>query len=125
MASRTFAINQTPHEAIVGDVTFLFTPEVNGAEFAEAYSELKEAQKQVSAAGDNIGGSELRAVHQAMCDFLFRLLVPESRQVFKDTGLPDRVLVQLLEWATELYGSGSGKDQTDDPGTSSGESSAA
>lgn len=111
MASRNFALNTEPHEAVIGSETLLFQPEVIGAEFAQAYAGLKEAQKRMSAAGEEAGADDLLSVNEAMRGFLARLMLPESVKVFDGMQLPDRVLVQLLEWVAELYGGGSGNDR--------------
>ncbi len=118
MASKSFMINTTPHEATIGEAVLLFQPEVLGSSFAEAYSGLKEAQQQLTAAGDNVGSVELLAVNEGMREFVGRFLLPESRAAFDALKLPDRVLVQLLEWVAQLYGGGSGNG----PGGSSSES---
>lgn len=118
MAEKSFAINTTPHVATVGEHVLKFEPEVIGAEFAQAYAGLKAAQKQVKKAGDDIGPDELLAVNVGMRDFLARFMVPDSKKLFESLKLPDRVLVQLLEWVAELYGGGAGKG----PGGQSSES---
>lgn len=117
MAEKSFAINTDPHVATVGPHTLTFEPEVVGAEFAQAYAGLKAAQKQVKKAGDDIGPDELLAVNAGMRDFLARFMLPDSKELFETLRLPDRVLVQLLEWVAELYGGGSGNDRG---GSSSG-----
>lgn len=120
MAERTFEIRTEPHKANIGTTTLLFEPETNGAAFAGAYAKLKSAQQKLTAAGDNIGEEELTAVNTGMRDFVRRFLLEESKTAFDNLSLPDRVLVQLLEYAAELYGGGSGKP--DAPGTSSSDS---
>ncbi len=110
MAEKSFAINTVPHVATVGPHLLSFEPEVIGAEFAEAYAGLKSAQKQIKKVGDDIGASELLAVNAGMRDFLSRFMMPDSKELFETLRLPDRVLVQLLEWVAELYGGGSGND---------------
>lgn len=120
MAERTFEIRTEAHKANIGAKTLLFEPETNGAAFAGAYAKLKEAQQKLTAAGDNIGEEELTAVNTGMRDFVRRFLLEESKAGFDEMAIPDRVLVQLLEWTAELYGGGSGK--SDAPGTSSSDS---
>lgn len=117
MASVKFDLNTEPHEVEVGPHTFLFEPEVIGAVFASAYSGLKAAQKAVTDAGDNVGEAELLGVHDSMREFLRRFMLEDSRPAFDAAMLPDRVLVQMLEWAAGQYGGGSGNDQP----TSSGD----
>ncbi len=109
MAARSFSINTTPHEAVIGDTKLLLLPEVLGAEFADAYSLLKEAQQAVKDAGDNVGGDELRAINEGMREFINGFLLEESKADFESLKLPDRVLVQLLEYVAELYGGGTKK----------------
>lgn len=120
MASRTFAINTTPHEAIIGDTTLLFEPEVLGAEFAQAYDMLRTVQQKVKGAeggkasstkhakADSVDASVLADLSDAMRVFVATFLLDESREAFAGMRLPDRVLVQLMEYAAELYGGGSG-----------------
>lgn len=110
MAEKTFAINTAPHVATIGDVKLQFEPEVIGAAFAEAYSELKTAQQGVKDAGDDVGPAELKAVNEGMRAFLRRFMLPETQQTFDTVRLPDRILVQLMEWVAGLYGGGSGND---------------
>lgn len=118
MAEKSFAINTEPHVANVGPHVLQFEPEVVGAEFAQAYAGLKAAQKKIKDAGDDVGPDELLAVNEGMRQFLDGFLLPESSKLFATLKLPDRVLVQLLEWVAELYGGGSGNA----PGGSSSES---
>lgn len=101
-------INTEPHVINVGDTRLLLEPEVIGAEFAQAYAGLKQAQKKVKAAKDDVGPDELMAVNAGMRDFLRRFMLPESKEEFDALKLPDRVLVQMLEFVAELYGGGSG-----------------
>jgi len=108
MADRKFAINTEPHKALIGNDTLWFQPEVVGAAFAQAYSGLKSAQKRVSAAGEDVGAEELIVVNDAMREFLSGLMLPESAQLFETMELPDRILVELLQWTAELYGGGPG-----------------
>jgi hypothetical protein len=108
MATKNFAINTEPHTAVIGDTTLRFQAEVSGAAFAQAYAGLREAQKQVKEAGDEIDPDLLLAVNAEMRAFLAGFMLPESAKVFDEMLLPDRVLVQLLEWVAELYGGGSG-----------------
>lgn len=108
MAIRTFAINDQPHEAKIGEHALLFQPEVVGARFAQAYAGLREVQKQVTAAGDDVDPDLLTAVNTEMRAFLANFMLPDSVKVFDTLELPDRVLVQLLQWVAELYGGGSG-----------------
>lgn len=115
---RSFEIRTDPHVINVGSARLLLEAEVIGAEFASAYSGLKAAQRQVSAAGDDIGPDELLAVNEGMRDFLRRFMLPESKEAFDALKLPDRILVQMLEFVAELYGGGSGNA----PGGSSGAS---
>lgn len=106
MATKNFAINTEPHVAKIGDVEISFQPEVVGAEFAQAYAGLREAQKQIKAAGDDVSPEALIAVNTEMRAFVTGFMLPESVKVFNEMRIPDRVLVQLLEWVAELYGGG-------------------
>lgn len=103
---RSFALNTTPHVAVVGPHRFEFECESNGAEFADAYSALREAQRAITDAGENVGAAELKIVSAGMRNFVTRFMLDESKAMFASVTLPDRVLVQMLEFVAELYGSG-------------------
>lgn len=118
MSKKTFALNTKPHEIVIGDTELLLEPEVLGSEFAEAYAELKVTQKRVKDAGEDLQPEDLKAVNSAMRSFISRFMLPDSKPVFDAMRLPDRVLIQVLEYTAELYGGGSGNDD----GGSSGES---
>ena len=124
MAVKSFALNTEPHRAEVGPHTFLFEPESNGAAFADSYSALREAQRAITDAGENVGATELKIVSAGMRDFLTSFMLPDSQVAFASVTLPDRVLVQMLEFVAELYGSGAGSKEnpTDAPGGQSNES---
>ncbi len=131
MASKTFEIRTEPHVATVGKVELFFEPEVVGAEFAAAYDKLRAVQTRVAASQGNKSsstkhakaadpdGSILTEAGTAVREFVRGFLVPDSRTVFDQMRIPDRVLHQLLEWTTELYGGGSGNPDAAG-GTSSG-----
>lgn len=130
MATRNFSLNTEPHSAVIGDKTFLFQPEVTGAEFADVYNELREVQKKIKDAGGgkasstkhakeaDVSSDTLKELSAAMYGFAVAFMLPESRDEFAKMRVPDRVLVQLMEWITELYGGGSGNPDADG-GTSS------
>lgn len=120
MATKAFAINTEPHVATVGDHVLKFQPEVIGADFAQAYAELRTVQAKVKgnkasstkhAKEENLDPAVLVEVHDAMRSFVRRFLLEESYAAFDVMRLPDRILVQLLEWTAELYGGGSGNDR--------------
>ncbi|MGY5034356.1 hypothetical protein ACWC9U_26565 [Streptomyces sp. 900116325] len=143
--------------AEIGGIELYFEPEVMGDDFMDAYQSLIDAQKSSGVSLDDLAGvdpGQLRNVSRALRDFLARLMLPESAEVFTrldvvvdgtpvksftDTAeaeayaaelagarivdglrLPDRVLVELLEWVVELFGGGNGRR----PPTSSGGSAA-
>lgn len=127
VATKSFAINTEPHTATIGDVTLKLQPEVIGADFAQAYAELRTVQAKVKgnkasstkhAKEENFDPAVLVEVHEAMRAFVRRFLLEESRAAFDAMKLPDRILVQLLEYTAELYGGGQGNA----PGGSSSES---
>lgn len=132
MAEKTFAIRTDPHVINIGDARLLLEAEVIGAEFAQAYSALRESQLKVTgrkssstkhAKEESTDPAALAELHEAMRQFIRGFLLPESLDAFDALRLPDRILVQMLEFAAELYGSGSGKDQeaVDAPGGPSGD----
>lgn len=121
MSTRSFAINTEPHVAKVGESDLHFQPEVIGAEFAEAYDAIRTVQLKVKAAqgnkassskhakDDDVDSSVLAELSLAMRSFVGKFLVDDhERETFSGMRIPDRVLVQLMEWVAELYGSGSG-----------------
>lgn len=119
MATKRFAINSTPHEAVIGDTTLLLQPEVIGAVFAQSYAELRDVQQRVKgtkasstkhAKDADMDPTVLVDLHNAMRKFIRGFLLPESLDVFDGMQLPDRILVQLMEYVAELYGSGSSAD---------------
>lgn len=130
MATKVFEIRTDPHEAVIGDITLLLEPEVVGAEFAQAYSTLREVQKKVKdaqatkgtstkhAKADGLDAGLLSELSESMRGFVRRFMLPDSQTIFDGMRLPDRVLVQLMEYVAELYGGGSG-NQVAAGGTSS------
>jgi hypothetical protein len=119
VAAKTFAINTKPHEAVIGVTTLYFVPEMVGGDFTGAYLELAEVQKKISAKGEEAGLADFAAISEAMRDFLSKLMTSESAKVFATLALPDRILVQLIEWTAELFGGSSGKDVPTGPSSSS------
>lgn len=111
MAQKQFHINTEPHEATIGNTVLMFQPEVVGAEFASAYSKLVEVQREAQGVKeeDAMASGVVLKIEGAMREFLGRFLLPESVEAFKSLRLPNRILVQLIEWVAELYGGGSGK----------------
>ncbi|MFJ4702802.1 hypothetical protein ACIP5N_32080 [Streptomyces sp. NPDC088768] len=120
MATKSFALRTEPHVAEIGDTELLFAPEVYGDEFLDAYQEIQDARRGMGQSEDDeIDVAAVRDVHKSIRVFLSKLMEPESATVFAEMRLPDRVLVELMEWAVELYG-GQGR-----PPTSSTDSSRA
>lgn len=128
MATRTFNINTEPHQAVIGDTTLLFQPEAVGSDFVGAYTKLRDVQARLTgskpsstkhAKAEDISPESLRDVSDAMRGFVRGFLMTESHEDFDGMRLPDRILLQLVEYAAELYGGGSG-NQDADGGTSTG-----
>lgn len=130
MAERVFEIRTEPHKAVIGSVTILFEPEVVGAVFAQSYNKLRAAQEKVSAAkgskanssksakAENVSPELMAELSKTMLEFVTGFVLPESEADFNKLRLPDRVLVQLMEWTAELYGGGGG-NPSDRGGSSS------
>lgn len=131
---RVFEIRTEPHRAVIGQNTLLFQPEADGAEFVSAYGKLQQKQEEAASlekprkasstkhAKSPLSETELSTVavlEAAMRDFLAEFLLPDSRDVFKGLKLPQRVLIELIEWVAELYGGGSGNPDAG-TGTSTG-----
>lgn len=110
MAEKTFALRTEPHTATVGPHQFLFQPEVNGAEFVQAYAALRlsTAQQAKPKKGEEaeVTPEALEATDAALREFLSTFMLPESAEAFEPVRLPTRVLVELLHWVVELYGGG-------------------
>lgn len=132
MTERVFEIRTEPYRARIGDTVLLFEPEAYGSEFVAEYNKLVEVQSRVGrkAAGSkansnkhakspDIDAEEMAQVNAAMRGFVARFLLPESVPVFESMRIPDRILLQLIEFAAELYGGGSGNPDADG-GTSTG-----
>lgn len=103
---KTFALNTVPHEAEIGDVVLKFIPEAPGDQFLDQYEQLRDVQKRAS--GDDASPDAVREVTAALREFITSLMLPESHETFDGLELPTRILVQLVEWLAELYGSGAG-----------------
>ena len=121
MATKRFSLHTEPHVAEIGDeLAFEFRPEVDGDEFLDAYDALKERYGGLQLGATNdlnaIQTSDLREAIAAVRAFLATLMMPDSATSFETTKLPNRIIMQLLEWAMEVYGG-------DRPPTSSGGSS--
>lgn len=115
---RVFEIRTEPHTARIGGAALLFQPEVIGSEFMTAYAKLREAQRKVTgskgnsskpARAEDTSPETLAEVTAAMHSFIRGLLLPESVPAYDALRLPDRVLIELIEWTAELYGGGTGK----------------
>ncbi|MEV5677075.1 hypothetical protein [Streptomyces sp. NPDC052179] len=144
MATKSFAINRTPHVAEIGEELELrFQPEVMGDEFMDAYQQLRTAQQQSGVDLDDltgVDGTDLRRVTRAVRVFLGGLMLPDSAELmlrldvevdgavvesFQDLDaalarageleggrvvdglrLPERVLMELVNWVIELYSGG-------------------
>lgn len=126
---RVFEVRTTPHKATIGDTVLLLQPEVIGSEFMTAYAKLREAQRKVTGSKGNSNKAPrpedtspetLAEVTEAMNSFIRGFLLPESVPAYDALRLPDRVLIELIEYAAELYGGGTGKGEAG--GTSTGSS---
>lgn len=126
MAERVFKIRTEPHRAVIGDTTLLYEPEAYGSEFVAEYNKLRDVQTRVGrkangtkansskhAKEPDISAEELAEVNEALRSFITRFLLPESAIVFQKMRVPDRILLELVEFAAELYGGGSGNPDAD------------
>ncbi|WP_019548631.1 hypothetical protein [Streptomyces sulphureus] len=110
MARAQFTLNTDPHVAEVGDTELRFRPEVMGDEYLDAFEEMQDANRAAGvltddghpADGATIAGA--RESRVAARRFLTRLMLEESAEEFADMELPDRVLGELVQWVTEVYG---------------------
>lgn len=132
MAERVFSIRTEPHRAVIGDVTLLLVPEADSGKFLDAYTNLQATQsllksgkarkasssKHAKGDAEHVDTETLAKLNSVMREFVTKFLMPESLDVFRDMHLPDRILLELIEFAGELYGGGSGNPDADG-GTSS------
>lgn len=126
MTERVFSLRTEPHRAVIGDIVLLFEPESYGADFLDSYNKLRAVQSRVGrktvgtkassskhAKEPDLSAEDLADLNSTMREFITRFLLPESAEVFKATRLPDRILLELIEFAAELYGGGSGNPDAD------------
>jgi hypothetical protein len=111
MATKKFSLHTEPHVAEIGDdLTFAFRPEVDGDAFLDAYDSLRERYSGLHLGGgadlDGVQTSDLREAIGAVRTFLAELMLPESAARFETAKLPNRIIMQLLEWVMEIYGGG-------------------
>ena len=109
MATKKFSLHTEPHVAEIGDeLAFELQPEVSGDEFLDSYDALKERYGglQFGATADlnSIQTGDLREAIAAVRAFLASLMLPDSAARFETTPLPNRIVMQMLEWAMEIYG---------------------
>jgi hypothetical protein len=108
MATKKFALFTDPHVAEIGDdLAFRFKPEVMGDEFLDSYEALKERYGNLHLDSSDLASlstSDLREAIGAIRDFLTSLMLPDSAEEFAKTRLPNRVVMELLSWAMEIYG---------------------
>jgi hypothetical protein len=114
MATKRFSLHTEPHVAEIGDeLAFEFQPEVDGDQFLDAYDALKERYSGLQLGDGNdlaqIQTADLREAIGAVRDFLASLMLPQSAAEFATAKLPNRVVMQLLEWAMEIYGGNDGQ----------------
>lgn len=123
---RVFELRTEPHPVRVGTTVLHFEPETYGADFVEAYNDLRDAQVRVSrkAAGRKASSSkhaqdpdlnveDVKALNDTMRRFVRGFLVPESHAAFDGLKIPDRILLELIDYLAELYGGGSGNPVAD------------
>ncbi|MFF4292082.1 hypothetical protein ACFY0N_00325 [Streptomyces vinaceus] len=107
MATKQFTLNTVPHVADVGGTELEFLPECDGDHFLDVYEQLQAAYKGANLDPENlasISAERLREITGALRKFLSALMLPESQPVFAGMRLPDRILIDLMEWVLELYG---------------------
>jgi hypothetical protein len=111
MATKKFSLHTEPHVAEIGDdLTFAFQPEVDGDDFLDAYDALKERYSGLQLGGgadlDGVQTGDLREAIGAVRAFLAELMLPADAARFATAKLPNRIIMQLLEWVMEIYGGG-------------------
>lgn len=116
MARKQFTVNTEPHVAEIGDIELLFRPEVNGGEFLDKILDMQEHLAPLAALATRMQADpeslspddveKLRGATRALSAFVGNYLIEESKPVFAEAALPDRVLVELLAWLKEVYSGG-------------------
>lgn len=128
MTERTFSIRTEPIPFRVGDTRLFLVPEADGADFVEAYEELRTAQARLTGRkatsskpgkAEDVSAQSLRQVSTALRAFVDRFLTEDSKAVFADLKVPDRILVEITEYLAEVFGGGSG-NRDEAGGTSTG-----
>ncbi|MDP4501076.1 hypothetical protein [Nonomuraea turcica] len=110
MARKSFQLQTEPHVAEIGDTELLLRPEVMGDEFLDMLEELQATYRDLGVDLGNVAtlnAEQLKPAVAAVRRFLAEFMLPESAELFAGMRLPDRILVQLLEWVIEIYGGGS------------------
>lgn len=106
MARRKFEVGKEPHVAEIGDdVELKFVPELVTSELIEPLKALQQAQKRIL--GQNPEQIDVELTQEnvvAMRDLLGALMLPDSAEAFASMTLPDRIVVQLVQWVMEVYG---------------------
>ncbi|WP_234334282.1 hypothetical protein [Streptomyces sp. NRRL B-1347] len=102
-------MNTEPHVAVIGDIELRFQPEVAGSEFLDVYERLVSTQKQVGTDLAKADPRQMREVLAALRGFIKELMLPESVPVFDKMPLPDRIMIELVEFLMEVYGGGVNK----------------
>ncbi|MCM1964830.1 hypothetical protein [Streptomyces sp. G1] len=107
MARKSFALNTEPHVADVGGTELQFLPEVESDQFLDAYETLQTAYREARIDPDDlstISADRLRLITGTLRGFLAAFMLPPSAETFAGMKLPDRILIDLMEWVMEVYG---------------------
>ncbi|MCY0957749.1 hypothetical protein [Streptomyces sp. H27-H5] len=107
MARKSFALNTEPHVAEIGAEELEFLPEVESDLFLDAYEELQAVYREAKIDTSDltsIDAAQLRQVTGSLRVFLTKFMLPASAEAFAGMRLPDRILMDLMEFVTEVYG---------------------
>ncbi|MFP3118160.1 hypothetical protein OIE91_11135 [Streptomyces albidoflavus] len=78
---KSFALHTEPHVAEIGDLELLFSPEVMGDAFMDAYTEMRETQaaEGVDVTDPAAEGQSMKLASRAIREFLARFLMEEEQ----------------------------------------------
>lgn len=105
MAQKKFSINTEPHVAEIGTDEYLLKPEAYTDELLDAWANLRTLESGPADGADPKETAErMRAANNAVREFLAAMMLDESAERFRTAKLPDRVMIELMRWALEVYG---------------------
>lgn len=114
---QVFSLNSEPHIAEIGDTELVFQPEADSDQFVDAWAAMQKAKESLE--GQQQTPESIRKGTKEARKFITTFMDQDSAKEFAKMKLPDRILVQLVKWITEIYGNNGG-GQTRPTGSSNG-----